>query len=230
MVKTGVRGKPWQRIFNRPDDGGGANGTQGDGTQGAAQGAEGSGTGGQGDTGDGQGAGNANTGGITPNGVPVEFQAFTVPESFGGIDSDTHAQISALARESGMSQQQAQRWVDIGARKFDDGMTAVRLQIAQKFEEWENASRNDDEIKPFLNDSGKLPKVSEMINRAMGNDTKAFHDMAEETGIGANPLFIKFCIRMSKLMGEAPFVGGSVGGSGKQMSMLEQAKTMYPNM
>jgi len=162
------------------------------------------------------------------------YKPFTTPEGV-SFDDKTHGSLTALGKELNLTQEQMQKFVDLGVSRFTDGQEAVRLkvldEIKEKFGEWEDQSMSDDEIKPYLNDKGKLPKVSEFINRAMGNsdDTKKFLDMAAETGIGFNPLFIKFCIRAGKLMGEASFLEASRGGN-KPVSMLsleEQANAMF---
>jgi len=179
--------------------------------------------------------GDGNPGGVNPPAQTLGiYQPFTVPEGV-SLDETTANDLEVLGKELNLTQEQMQKFVNLGVSRYTDGQEALRIQVLKeikdKFGEWESASMSDEEIKPFLNSGGKLPKVHEFINRAMGNadDTQEFLDMAAETGIGFNPLFIKFCIRAGKLMGEAPFLEASRGGN-RPASMLnfeQQADAMF---
>jgi len=160
------------------------------------------------------------------------YKPFNTIDGGEPLDAATFEALSQLGLEMKLTQEQMQKFVNYGQKRIGDEMEAIRAQIEGKFIEWENASKNDDEIKPFLNEEGKMPKIFEFVNRAMGNpdDTKKFLSMARETGIGVNPLFIKFCIRAHKLMGESPFLGPSKGGAARPMTLVEQAKSLFPDM
>ena len=91
---------------------------------------------------------------------------------------------------------------DYGDRQFNDGMNALHVEILNMHEKWKNEAMDDPEIKQELNSKGVLKGGKEFTDRVMGNseDANKFREMVNETGIGNNPLFLKFCIRAGKLL------------------------------
>ena len=178
----------------------------------------------------------ANQGGVQGDNKPsqqaVAYQSFAVPQGMSPLSEATQGEVAALAKEMNLSQAQAQKWVDAGAKAYGDGMEAVRLTIEQKYREWHDSSLNDDEIKPYINTEGTLKDIPEFIKRVMGNeaDSGKFFTFAKESGIGVSPDFIKFCIRARKLMGEATLWDSSRGTPQKQRTMEDFAYTMFPDM
>lgn len=168
------------------------------------------------------------------SGVLENYQPFSVGEGNQPLDQETHNTLTAFGKEMKLTQEQMQKLVTLGVNKFTDGQEALRLEIKKQYDKWAETSTNDPEIKSELDAEGRVKGSKELINRIMGNADEAteFRKMAQETGIGVNPLFIKFCIRTGKLLGEAPFLESSKveGTKGSVMSLREQARQVYPNM
>jgi hypothetical protein len=152
---------------------------------------------------------------------PDLYAPFTTPEGTTPIDDETHAELSQLGKTLGLNQQQMQTLIDFGAKKIGDGMEAVRLEIFRKREAWREEAQKDPEITKDIDHAYRLLKEA--------GDEK-LKDVFNETGIGDNPVFIRFCIRAGKLLGEDAFVRAEKGGSGNPESILSIAHNLYPDM
>ena len=128
---------------------------------------------------------------------PISYTDFSVPEGAEKIDAATHDELTKLGQELKLNQEQVQKFVDLGLKKIGDGQEAIRLEILKKKMQWESEAQKDPEI------MGNLDHAKRLVDR-FGNEElrKTFDD----TGIGNNPEFIRFCINAGRALGEAPFV------------------------
>jgi hypothetical protein len=157
--------------------------------------------------------------------VPEEYSPFNAPEGSEPIDETTNQELAALGKEMKLTQEQMQKLVDYGAKKIGDGMEAVRLEALKKRQEWRTASEKDSEIADGIDHARRLVT-------SVGDDKfrTEFRDMMNETGIGDNPVFIRFCIQAGKLLGEDSFVRPERKPAGEPESILSMAHSIYPNM
>jgi hypothetical protein len=165
-----------------------------------------------------------------PQETPPQQEQQTAPESYAPfnapegqtIDEATHGELSALGKDLNLTQQQLQAIVDYGAKKVGDGMEAVRLEVLRKHQQWRDESEKDPEI------TGNIDHARRLIKNA---GDEQFVSMIDETGIGNNPTFIRFCIKVGKLLGEDAFIkpeGGAAGASSDSLTNL--AHSLYPDM
>jgi hypothetical protein len=152
---------------------------------------------------------------------PDSYAPFTTPEGTTPIDEETHAELAQLGKTLGLNQQQMQTLVDFGAKKIGDGMEAARLEIFRKRAAWREEAQKDPEIAKDIDHAYRL------VKEAGDEELKTVFN---ETGIGDNPVFIRFCIRAGKLLGEDAFIRAEKGGSGNPESILSIAHNLYPDM
>ena len=158
--------------------------------------------------------------------APEEYTPFEVPEGTEPIDDATHQELASLGKDLGLTQDQLQKIVTYGAKKIGDGMEAVRLEILKKRQDWRTASEKDPEITNGIDHAKRL--VTSVGDEKFKSE---FKEMMDETGIGDNPTFIRFCIQAGKLLGEDSFVRSEKKSAGEQQeSLLSMARSLYPDM
>ena len=165
--------------------------------------------------------------------TPESYEAFAVPEGTTPIDEPTHAELTELGKEMKLTQAQMQQLVSYGAKKIGDGLEAVRLEImkqeAMKDEEtrkrWRQESESDPEIAAGIDHARRL-----VANVGDGKFREEFQGFMNETHIGDNPVFIRFCIQAGRLLGEDAFLksGARIGANGNTLTGI--AHSLYPDM
>lgn len=173
---------------------------------------------------DGQQAG-ANADGANPNGTEnKDGQSTKAPESYEfqmpeGVELDTAAadEFKGIAKEYGLSQEQAQKVADIGAKMVQRQAEAHQAQV----QAWVDAVKTDKEI------GGE--KLSENLAVARKTiDTFGSPELKEvlnQTGLGNHPEIVKLAYKIGKAISDDGFVRG-----GNTSSPRSAAEIMYPSM
>ena len=158
------------------------------------------------------------------------YQPFDIPEGMGSLNEETFQEVSALGAELGLNQQQLQKIVDLGVKKFGEDIGAVQLKLAQAEDElrkireerdnWERTARGDPEITRNLHyarrfvDAFRTPELEELLS----------------SGVGNNPALIRvFIAAGKKYMSEAPFATGGSPAGARPSTIQEMARAVYPN-
>lgn len=217
------------------EGGEGAGGGEGEGA-GAGEGAGGEGGEGEGDSllgreGDGgkpgEGKGDGGDAGKPKGdtGAPETYSEFKVPEGM-SIEAGQLEQFSPVAKELGLTQEQAQKLIDL--------QTGMTQQQAEKFEEtiktWQDEVKADKEFGGTKVDES-IQAVREMINRAVSKeDAKALWSMFKDTGYGSYPPLFRLMSKLARSTSEDSFSGP--GQKGDTPGSSEQAfhDEMYPTM
>jgi hypothetical protein len=147
----------------------------------------------------------------------------------GNLDPAAIEGASALFKELGLTQAQAQRLVDFQSSR--DKVLAEAVDTTRSA--WRRATESDPEI------GDKLDKVRTEIGRAMTHLepqlVQAFRAAMDFTGVGDNPDFIKAFYKFSQLINEGQHVSGA-GPSREGQTQVgksarpTQAAAMYPNL
>jgi hypothetical protein len=154
--------------------------------------------------------------------TPGEYKDFTLPEGF-TIDEDTMKVFKELAKEDKLSQDKAQKYIDVHAKLaqklYDNQVEAWRTM--QK--EWRTKSQEDKEIggTEFNSNVSLAKKALEKFG------TKEFKEVIETTGMGNHPELIRFLYRVGKTISEDKLTNdGKVSDSNSK----DYAKILFPNM
>lgn len=157
-----------------------------------------------------------------PGSVVPEKYEFKAPE---GVTFDP-AQIEAftpIAKELGLTNEQAQRLVDLHAANTAAARTAADTAWADVTKRWADETRADKEI-------GGL-KFAENISVAAKAIDKfgspALRKALDDSGMGNHPDVVKFFVKVGRQLSEDTIASGNAGGGGTPKT-AEQI--MFPNL
>lgn len=128
---------------------------------------------------------------------PESYSDFTLPE---GIEMDQLALDKALPifKEIGLSQEQAQKLVDLQAEQVQEGIRSQTEQFSQLMNDWVANSKADKEF------GGERFEESVSTARlAMDKfGTDEFKQLMEDHGVGNHPEMIRFMWNVGKMLKE----------------------------
>ena len=173
---------------------------------------------------DGQQAG-ANADGAKPNGdKPADDKGTKAPESYDlkmpeGVQLDTAAadEFKGIAKEYGLSQEQAQKVADIGAKMAQRQAEAHQTQV----QAWVDAVKTDKEI-----GGDKLSENLAVARKTIDTfGSPELKEVLNTTGLGNHPEIVKLAYKIGKAISDDGFVRG-----GNTSSPRSAADIMYPSM
>lgn len=141
----------------------------------------------------------------------VDYSGLKLPDDATNVEAteETMGGFKALAKELNLSQEQAQKVVEFGAKTMHkaigDGMEAIKAQVEEMKRKWHSEASNDPAVK------ADLPFAKRVVNRFRDDE---FIGMLNETGVGSHKAMIKFLINVGKAMGEAPLLTDGIGVKG----------------
>lgn len=189
----------------------------GEGDAGTGEGGEG-----QGGTGDGTGQGEGGEGeGDGGDGAPEAYADFTMPEGF-EANAEFTSSFSELARADNLSQEKAQKYVDLAATVV---AAAVEQQAAQWREVqagWAKALNTDPDIGGANREQAQAD--ARLAIQKMGLDAETAQWL-NQTGVGNHPGLVKVFANIGKLFREDKIQIGGDAGAGDQTV----ANILYPN-
>lgn len=153
--------------------------------------------------------------------VPEEYAAFTLPEGI-TLDENLVAEFKPLAKELGLTQEGAQKLVDLQTKMVQEFATKSEESWAKQTTEWLDASKDDKEF------GG--PKLQE--NLAIANDVLKKYGSDElmtylrASGLGNHPELIRFVYKIGKAVAEDKTVVS--GGNPNSQRTTEQM--LFPTM
>lgn len=198
-----------------PADGGQADDSKGDGQGDAGDGAKPDGE--QGKADDKQGdKGEAKTG------APESYD-FKAPEGVEQLDSQLVETFTPLAKELGLSNDQAQKLVDL-APQIQQRMAQQQAEAwGKQLEAWVGEVKADRDI-----GGDNLPATMASAQKVMQQfGTPELKAALEQTGMGNHPELVRLFAKVGKAMGEDSFVAGgkSSGGSGSIVDAFYPTKS-----
>lgn len=173
---------------------------------------------------DGQQAG-ANADGAKPDGTAnKDGEGTKAPDSYefqmpDGVELDTAAaeEFKGIAKEYGLTQEQAQKVADIGAKMVQRQTEAHQTQV----QTWVDAVKADKEI-----GGDKLSENLAIARKTIDTfGSPELKTMLNVTGIGNHPEIVKMAYKIGKAISDDGFVRG-----GNTTAPRSAAEIMYPSM
>jgi hypothetical protein len=151
-----------------------------------------------------------------PAAAPEQYADFNMPEGY-AMQGELGDEFKSVAKELGLTQEQAQKLVDLDVKRANAQAASVHKATA----EWLAAAQTD---KEFGGDAlTENVAIAKKAIDAFGTD--ALKDLLQQTGLGNHPEMIRAFYRAGKAISEDRFVGGS-----KSSGQPSTAQRMYPNM
>lgn len=156
-----------------------------------------------------------------PAGAPEQYEDFTVPE---GMELDTAAleNFAPIAKELNLSQDQAQKLVDMYASQVQGLQKAQIEAMAAQRAEWVNQIRTDQEI-GGVDMNKKIGVAVKAIDHFAGRE---FRQLLHDTGLSDHPDMVRAFYKIGMAMEEDKMTPGHAGGSAQKTP----AQIMYPDM
>lgn len=146
----------------------------------------------------------------------IEYTAFDMPEGM-TLDEAVLGKFTPIAKELGLDQAGAQKFVDFYAEMQAESAKAFADQVSQ----WGEETRNDPEIGGAKFDENLKTAITGLQAFA----SPELVDLLNNTGIGNHPEMIRFCRRVGMALREDKTVAPS-SGAGRELSLAER---LYPN-
>lgn len=151
----------------------------------------------------------------------TQYERFTLPEGF-EYDDGKVSEFTALARELNLTQEQAQKLVDLHVRHW----LGFEEQTRAQGEAWSKQAMEDPEFggqkfTQSLRDANRFVSVfgGEGLRRAL-----------DATGAGNHPEIFKAFARAGRLLGEDQLATGTSAAGARGGTFADLANTLYPEM
>lgn len=165
--------------------------------------------------------------------APEKYADFKLPEGI-KLDGEQLTAATALFKESGLSQDAAQKMVDFHVAQLKAAADAPAKAYSEMREKWQTEAKADPAIGP------KMEQVKQNVGKlyAAIGDAKLVDDfkgLMNLTGVGDNPAFIKVLNKLSEFVVEGKHVAGAgPSAHGQSNTGREQkptaAQALYPNL
>lgn len=152
-------------------------------------------------------------------GAPEKYE-FQLPEGM-EMDDEALAEFEPIARELNLSNEQAQKFADLYAKRMDGIVQRQQEAVAKQLETWVSEVKADKEIGGQNLDS-TVRYAQAAINKF---GTEELKSAMNATGIGNHPELVRVFARIGKSMAEDKFL--TSGPSGKE---TDPAKKLFPSM
>lgn len=139
-----------------------------------------------------------------PQGAPENYADFTMPE---GIEIDKAAleSFTPVAKELNLTQEQAQKLVDMYATQLNSLQIAQNEQVVQMRKDWVAQVREDQEI----GGAKFTENIGAAVQALIRYGTPELRQALDQTGLGDHPEMIRFCYRIGKAISEDALIPGS---------------------
>lgn len=162
-----------------------------------------------------------------PTGAPEAYADYKSPEGH-TPDAEATKAANAVFKEIGLTQEQAQKVMNLG---FERDLAAQKAQsnaIEQMKSEWGDQLKTDKTI------GGKLDVVKADIGKALSTldpTTKAnFQTAMDATGVGNHPAFVKAIYELAQKVNEGKHVGGNPPAAMQMNGRPSAAQSMYSHL
>jgi hypothetical protein len=153
--------------------------------------------------------------------APEEYSDFNLPEGFETLDETMLKEAAPLFKEAGLSQEQAQQFVDLYANSIKSQSESTSKAFTDVNNEnkkaiMEHAEFGGNELK------SSLVHTARAIDVVMGDNAKDFKDLLDQSGLGNHPLMFELLTKVGKSIKEDGIVDGQ-----KTSPKKDQATIMY---
>ena len=160
-----------------------------------------------------------------PEDKAVEYGDFKIAEQL-QVDEETLGLAKATFREMGLTQEQAQKLIDLQnnlALKQDATLTkTVEAETQKLIDKWEAAVRADEELGGA--DLGEKMKIARSAATKLGCEDALM--VISEARLSSNPAILRLLYRAGMALSEGAYVQGSVAGEKDLVSILYDKSNM----
>ena len=165
------------------------------------------------------------------DGEPEAYSDFTFPEGY-EQDESLISEFSPLAKEAGLSQEMAQKFVDLQVKSLQsvtdpafiaDSVLAAQDDIVKAQKEQWQADLKADETLGGSNLSDTMTHANQALTQFGDADLRA---SLKDSGWSSNPNFIRMLSKIGKAVSEDSFGGAPSGGENQNKTA---ADTLYPD-
>ena len=151
---------------------------------------------------------------------PESYSDFTLPEGV-TLDEAALGKAAPIFKELNLTQEQAQKLVDLQAEMVQEGARSQEDTLNQLIDGWQEESKNDKEFggEKFEENTA----VARLAVEKFG--TPDFKQLMEDHGVGSHPEMIRFMWNIGKLLKEDVPGGLTTAASQKK----DRIATLYPN-
>lgn len=141
-------------------------------------------------------------------GAPDEYTEFELPENV-NMDSPVMDEFKAVAKETGLSQEAAQKMVTLAAKMQTNVVDKLRSHVDTTAKEWAATAKADPEFGGAQFDAslGLAKKALDTFG------TPELKTLLKESRMGSNPEVIRFMVRAGKAISQDGFVSGRASAS-----------------
>lgn len=157
--------------------------------------------------------------GAKTEGAPEAYADFTMPEGV-QLNEELAGELKTLAKELNLSQENAQRLADLGAKQAAKLAEQPAHILAEARAEWEKQTRNDKEFGGQALDAN-LATAKKALDAYGSPELKT---LLRESALGNHPDVIRLFYRVGKAMSEDTMVRGQ---SGTQPKAKSRAEVLY---
>ena len=151
--------------------------------------------------------------------APEKYE-FKAPEGM-TLDPQAIAEFEPIARDLNLSNEQAQKLVELHTKRMQDSAQLQTQVAAKQIEAWIGEIKADKEIGGTNFDSS----VRHAQAAAKKFGSPEFLAALDATGMGSHPELVRGFARIGKAMAEDTFVA-----PGKESTTIDPAKKMFPTM
>lgn len=157
--------------------------------------------------------------------APESYEAFSLPEGM-EIDEEILGEFQQMAKEHGLPQDQAQRYVDFGSKLVQQAQEGT---VATLSDQWsETCAKWVEEIKADKELGGdNLPQTLAVARKAIstfGDDN--LRQVLEETGMTNNPALLRFAHKIGRALLDDTLHTGSPTANAER----PPEQVLYPTM
>ena len=149
--------------------------------------------------------------------APEEYGTFELPDNF-DMNEETLGEYHTFAKENNLTQEQAQRGVDMVAQMKQAEMT----QWVEQQKSWVDDAKKDAE---YGGDKFEQ-NIAVAVKARDSFGTSEFNEMLDTSGLGNHPEMIRFLNRVGKAISEDSVVVGGTSTTGNQT----RESVLYPSM
>jgi hypothetical protein len=156
--------------------------------------------------------------GDKPAGAPEEYADFTLPEGF-TADGPVLTDFKATAKEMGLTQDAAQKVVDLGAKLVEQTQQQMRDAWAQTTAKWVDTIKTD----PEIGGAQMNERVAVAVKALDKFGTPELRAALNETGMGNHPEVVRFFHRVGLAISEDTLVTSNT----KAAAPKDAAEVLY---
>ena len=147
-----------------------------------------------------------------PAGAPEKYTDFVLPEGV-KLDEAALGEFSPVAKELNLTQDQAQKLVDLQIAAIKRNGESQIAQFAQQVKDWGEAAKSDKEYGGEKFDASVTSARLAVSKFGTPELTKLLND----TGMGSNPEVVRFMVKVGNAMSEDKMHTSSQSVSGKSV-------------